>query len=352
MENDFSSSININSWVTLKKLENATREEFERYAQFILLLIGENYIKTRMNKDDGIDGYTLLRNELPRKGLDNDGNVKKVYKFFSIYGPEAKTSWTEKKAKIFKDLNNVLSYSTETQSIVDKWFLVTNFDLKHSYEVEIAAMCEDAGIEYELYYPQKMISLLDTPEQIYKALAFVDQLPAPKRKLTDFHYHIFAQESLKLLVEYQDRTTTEQLELVNYIINSMLLYIPAEEYIKGYSKKRMSFLGLSKTIKKYTTLHSNEHFLFHQYSKKQKRFFTHTFKDAKDLGLFKESHIYKDENNEFVLFVKDLYSLYWISIYIRSYITFRGTYSLIEILSRFHRHEQWKKKNESENKLA
>ncbi len=38
MERDFP-SVNLNTWMTLKKLENATREEFERYAQFILLLI-------------------------------------------------------------------------------------------------------------------------------------------------------------------------------------------------------------------------------------------------------------------------------------------------------------------------
>lgn len=352
MENNFSSSTNINSWMTLNKLENAIGEEFERYAQFLLLLIGEKYVKTRMNKDDGIDGYALLRNSFAHSFIDNEGNQKELYNFFSVYGPKAKTDWGEKRAKISKDLKNIISYSKETNSTVGKWFLVTNFDLKHSYESEISTMCKEAGIQYELYYPQKMVSLLDTPEQIYKALAFVHQVPAPERKLTDFHYHIFAQESLKLLCEYQDKTTTEQLELANYILKSMFLYIPPEEYIRGYSKKKMSYSVFSQIVAKHTTLYNKEHLLLHQYSNSQKRFFTYTYEEANELGIYKDSIIFKDKNNNYALVVKNLYSLYWITSIIRSSILRRGTYSISYALSLFHTQEKWNIKRKLKNKLA
>jgi len=352
MENNFSSSTNINTWMTLNKLENATGEEFERYAQFLLLLIGENYIKTRLHKDDGIDGYTLLRDYRNRLLIDSKGNRKEFYNFYSIYGPKAKTDWGEKRAKISKDLKDVISYSAENNSKVGKWFLVTNFDLKHSYEQEIASMCKDAGIEYEVYYPQKMVSLLDTPEQMYKALAFVHQVEAPERKLTDFHYHIFAQESLRLLTEYQDKSTTEQLDLVNYIIKSMFSFIPSEEYVEGYSKLKMSYSRISQIVAKYTALHNKEQFLFHQYSVKQKKFFTYTYDEAKKIGIYKDSIIYKDKNNEYTLYIKSLYSLYWLTVNIRSSISRKGTYNIYEELLTLNRQERMIARIRLRNKLA
>ena len=338
MERDFP-SININSWVTLKKLENATREEFERYAQFILLLIHKNYNKTRLTKDDGIDGYALLRQDHPSKMKDNDGSLIDVYEFFSIYGPEGKTDWNEKRAKIAKDLRSIVNYSAESKSEIGKWFLITNFDFIHSYEVEIAAMCKEVGIEYELYYPQKMISLLETPEHIYKALSFVDQAPSPRRKLTDFHFHIFAEESLKLLAEYQSRTTTEQLELVNYINSSLFLYVPEKEYMNYYSNKTMNFHLVRFLLSVHTSLSNEEFFLYHQYSKEQKRFFTYELEEAKNLGIFNDSVISQDEKGEYSLFIKDLIPLHTILVSIRFMIMRSGTYSMAKALSHFYKRE-------------
>ncbi|PES94721.1 hypothetical protein CN510_16880 [Priestia megaterium] len=349
MERDFP-SINVNTWVTLKKLENATREEFERYAQFILLLIHKNYNKTRLTKDDGIDGYALLRQNRPYKMKDNDGSSIDVYEFFSIYGPEGKTDWSEKRTKIAKDLKSIVNYSKESKSKIGKWFLITNFDFIHSYEVEIAAMCKEVGIEYELYYPQKMISLLDTPEHIYKALAFVDQAPSPRRKLTDFYFHIFAEESLKLLAEYQSRTTTEQLELVNYINNSLLLYVPEKEYMNYYSNRTMNFRLVNRLLSVYTSLPNEEFFLYHQYSKEQKRFFTYELEEAKNVGIFNDSVISQDEKGDYSLFIKDLKPLHTILVIVRYTIIRSGTYSIEKALSLFHTQEkyweQWKIKYE------
>ncbi|MEJ9307215.1 hypothetical protein ABEW33_27335 [Priestia megaterium] len=343
MERDFP-SVNLNTWITLKKLENATREEFERYAQFILLLIHKNYIKTRLNKDDGIDGYALLRNDYPYTERDKDDSLIDVYEFFSIYGPEAKTDWSEKRAKIAKDLNSIVSYSIESKSKIGKWFLITNFDFTHSYEAEIAAMCKEVGVEYELYYPQKMVSLLDEPEHMYKALAFVDQAPAPRRKLTDFYFHIFTEESLKLLAEYQNRTTTEQLELVNYIHNKILLYVPEEEYMNSYHKRRIHPLLVRELLWTHTSLPNEEFFLYHQYSKEQNKFFTYELEEAKNLGIFNDSVISKDEKGDYSLFIKDLVPLYSILVILRHMITGSGTYSITKALSLFYKQEEYRDK--------
>lgn len=83
---------------TAKKLENATGTEFERYAQFFLLLIFKDYKKTRLHKDDGIDGFRTMKSK----------SGKRKYEYFSIYGPESKTTWNNCILKIKNDFESII----------------------------------------------------------------------------------------------------------------------------------------------------------------------------------------------------------------------------------------------------
>jgi len=334
MDNNFSQ---VNSWITLKKLQNATREEFERYAQFILLLTHKNYTKTRLNKDGGIDGYSLLVDRLPRSKVKN-----KTYNFYSIYGPDAVTPWEQKRAKLKKDYDGILNHMSQTQTNINKWYIVTNFDFTHQYEIEIASMCEENEIEYELLYPQKIVSLLDTPEHIYKALAFVDQAPAPDEELTNYGAHIFAEKSLRLLCEYQNRTTTEQLEMLNYLRNTLLFFVPEEEYFKSHLKSFNKILKLRQIIRENTALQNEKAFLVHQYPPELKRFFTYTLEqaEAQDISFDMNVAISINENQTYSLFIKNLYPIYYL-VNDAYFMTNRtGTYSVYNLLTRLHRQEQ------------
>jgi uncharacterized Fe-S cluster-containing MiaB family protein len=87
-------------------------------------------------------------------------------------------------------------------------------------------MCQEVNVEFELYYPTKMIAELDTLEKIYKAAAFTGNAEAPSRKITDFHYHIFAEEVLKLLSKAEDEyITTEKLDLIKELNKHMFFYL-------------------------------------------------------------------------------------------------------------------------------
>ncbi|WP_456364464.1 hypothetical protein [Priestia aryabhattai] len=332
MENNF---FQINSWITLNKLQNATREEFERYAQFILLLTHKNYRKTRLNKDGGIDGYSLLVDKLL---------VKRDFKydFYSIYGPDAVTPWEQKKAKLKKDYESILNHIDQTQTQINKWYIVTNFDFTHQYELEIASICEENEIEFELLYPQKIVSLLDTPEHIYKALAFVDHAPAPEEELTNYGIHIFAEKALKLLCEYENRTTTEQFELLNYLRSSLLFFIPEEQYFKAHLKSFNSIIKLRTLIIKNTTLNNEKGFLVHQYPPELKRFFTYNLEqaEAQDILFDRNVALSKNENGTYSLFIKNLYSIYYLVNEAYYWTNRDGSYSVHTLLARFYRYEQ------------
>ncbi|MCL6572758.1 MAG: hypothetical protein K6T88_13925, partial [Bacillus sp. (in: Bacteria)] len=212
----------INSLFTLKALQNATKDLFEQYAQFFLLLIFDNYHMTRNTKDGGVDGYNILSRKVTRKRV-------RYVEYFSIYGPEGKTGWKEKKKKIQRDLEEVVKDSVKTNCEIKKWYLVTNFDSIKGYHHEIDEMCKNVNVEYDLFYPTKMVASLKTQEKIYQAAAFTGNADSPERPLTDFHYHIFAEEVLKVLCKAEyEFTTTEQIELIKELKKNIFFYLDAK----------------------------------------------------------------------------------------------------------------------------
>ncbi|MEX6702036.1 hypothetical protein ABS315_20930 [Peribacillus frigoritolerans] len=320
----------MSSWFTQNKLENATGEEFERYAQFLLLLIHKNYTRTRTHKDDGIDGYILKSNSKP--GVE----------YFSIYGPQSKTNWKQKKSKIMEDLQFIRRDSIKNQTKILKWYLVTNFVLTKSYESEISALCHPLQIEYEVYYPQKMISLLKTPEQIYQASAFIGTVEIPQRKLTDLYYHTFTQAALTLLCKFEWSTTTEQLDLIELIYQSILFYVPQNEYFNSFDDKGLSNIKVRKLLKDHTRIFSEIGILIHQYNSVYLRFDTITIEQAKDLHLYEDNVIWQNNNGEYSLQVRDLCILYDLLNALRSQVQYQGKYSVNEALERlFNYYLRW-----------
>lgn len=328
----------MSTWFTHNKLQNATGDEFERYAHFFLLLLHKNYMKTRLKNDEGIDGYVLLRGEC--------STFNREIEYFSIYGPEAKTAWKDKKKKISDDLTAIRKDSLKNQLVIKKWYIVTNFDFIKSYDQEIAEMCESLEIEYELYYPQKMVGFLKIPEQVYQVSAFLGTVDIPDRKLTDFYYHIFAKKVLEILTNYQQRAnTTEQLELINSLLQNIFFYIPQEEYFNQQSSKYNNISNLGTMLKKYTAIYSSEAVLIHEYDSEKMSFFTYNFDYAKRMGLIGEEIVGRNEKKNFFVRVNNLFVIYQILQNLKGQIAQKGKYSIKQALIMIYNWELRRKRH-------
>lgn len=319
----------MNSWITLNKLKNATGEEFERYAQFFMLLIDSRYFVTRAKKDNGIDGYIYLN-------VNNNKNIQ----YFSIYGPEAKTSWTSRKKKLLKDLQAIIDDATRSNSKIAKWTIVSNFAFTKDQSEELSSICTGKSIAYELLHPKKIISKLESLEQIYKAAAFVDGIPFPERKLTENYFHTFARDALKLLVKFEDDgvSTTQREELLRSLRKDILLYIPKDvcldlpaSRIANYNKKEMKTVDLLNIIRTHTRLNP-EFILIHQYSTKTESLHTYTLEEAEKLGIavgkLRVKKAYKDLNGTYYLRIDDLSILAYLMQLLLMQNRSKGKYSV------------------------
>lgn len=331
------------TWLTLKTLENATGEEFERYVHFFLLLIHKEYMKTRLKKDDGIDGFITLK----RHALSNRIPIE----YFSIYGPESKTTWKNNISKIKKDFEAVLIDSKKTESIISKWYLVTNFDSTKGQvselKSEMRVLCEKHNIpyesyekiEFEWYYPDKMISKLKSEEQISQAAAFTHSLEVPHLKLTDLHYHTFAKEALNLLSRNEGVSTTEKLDFVKYIHQSILFYIPEDIYIDPNVPPEKPY-RINEHLSHFTKLHSTEGIYIHEYDIKKRQFFTYNYEEAKHLELIKDDAIWFNKNHSYLIRIEDLRFIFRLNLEIWGQLRRKGGYTIDKAIATLYRRQK------------
>lgn len=328
----------MNSWISLSKLTNATGVEFERYAQFFMLLVDTRYHVTRAKKDNGIDGYIYL---------DSSSPFIKNIQYFSIYGPEPITSWKSKKQKLINDLKAVIDDASLTNSKIVKWSILINFEMtKNQYE-EISNICNEKGIIHEVLHPKKIISKLESVEQIHKAAAFVDGIPLLERKLTDYHYHVFAEKALKLLIKYEDDeiSTTEREELLMSLRKDIIFYIPKEVSLDLQGRKlfrynrEVKLINLLNIINEHTGLHDSESIWIHQYSTKTKDLHTYTLEEAEKLNLpvdiLNVRNVCSDNNNPkgyYYILVEDLSILAYLMNLLLKQNRLQGKYSVEKAL--------------------
>ncbi|GAB6549956.1 hypothetical protein bcgnr5378_37570 [Bacillus cereus] len=326
----------VSTWFTLNKLENATGEEFERFTHFFLFLIHKGYRKTRLKKDDGIDGYITLKNHF----LNQQKTTQPIpTQYFSIYGPERKTTWKNNLNKIKKDFEAVLIDSKKNNTLISKWYLVTNFDFIKQHEEdlkkEMHALFETYNIpyesynkiEFEWYCPTKMITELKSPEQMLQAAAFTNSVEIQYSKLTDYYYPKFTKNALELLVQNETLPTTDQLHLTRTIHKNILFYIPKEEYFNSDTPPEQPYRIL-RLLKNFTKIHSTEGILVHKYDIKTRQFSTYEYERAKDFDLIKEDAIWYNKNESYILRVEDLSILYKLNQRLCYQLTLTGKYSV------------------------
>lgn len=281
----------MNNWITHQALTNAVGDEFERYAQFILHLIYKGYTKTRLKKDDGVDGYILAGSLGLRRNME----------YFSIYGPESKTSTENKLKKIEDDLDSILKHSSKVKIPIKKWYIVINFDTTFEIDESIRILCEPYLLDYELLYPTKIIGMLEEKNEMFKALAFTTGVPFPDIELTNLHYHSFAERVLHLIVEHEEKsTTTEQINLLDYLYSKLLFYVPLK---KMDSKRQLISFSLSEWFYKHTFIYNEEGIFIHEYDLKRKKLYTYKDLESKKNKMPISDIIFFDKENSSV-FVK------------------------------------------------
>lgn len=320
----------VSTWFTLNRLESATDNLFESYAHFFLYLIHRNYRSTRRGTDEGIDGYIRV---------SKMGIMRSKLDYFSIYGPTSKTLWRERRKKINDDLKNIVKHAKSNKTEIITWNLVLNFETTKAQEGVIEEMCVQHNVKYNIYTPLKMIAALKTPDQIYQATAFTDSVEIDEDiflNLTDFHYHKFAEKTLKLLLKKENSTTTEKKDLLDSLAQSILFYLPQEVFEKFNTTNHTS-IYIKRAFIKNTSIYYPEAILIHRYIPDEKRFFVYNLKEAEVLGLIEktQSEIQKNEKNEYFIRVDNLYIIYRIIEDLRKQLNRVGRYSLENAIKKY-----------------
>ncbi|GAB6449874.1 hypothetical protein bcgnr5390_12850 [Bacillus luti] len=321
----------------LKKLENSTGEEFERYAQFCLLKIHVLYVPTRAKKDDGLDGYIIHHNK-------KTGTPYSV-EYFSIYGPEKTTLWKNKKSKILKDFQAIIDDSKKLNREIKKWNLVTNFSFKKSEEREIADMCNELNIDFEWHHPTKMIAHLITNEQMVQVAAFTDSAEVPFLELNNLYYDQFAKYLLEKLLQHESSPTTEQSDLLKELNNKVLFYIP--EDICAHAGYASLPVRIMRSLEKNTKIPSSNGILIHEYDQKIQKFLTYTAKHRDDTQPSKNQFVWRTKDGNYCIKVENLKVIYEILLNLQWQINRRGTYSINKMCLEMSMHYKRREHNQS-----
>ncbi|WP_214823860.1 hypothetical protein [Exiguobacterium algae] len=200
-----------------KDLEYATDNNFETFVQYILGLENNNYIGTRMKRDDGVDGLIIKR----------ESNDKKSVVLYSIYGPEQSTRWNIKMRKIENDLSEMIKHAVKYDEFTFKF--IFNFKLGFEQAEAFESLMHQNEIKYELYNPEKLITLLKTDSQIQSAVAFIVGIEGEDRPLTDFNNHVFAGEVLKVLQSFDlKEDLSDKMKKINDMVLQVLSYLSGE----------------------------------------------------------------------------------------------------------------------------
>ncbi|TWT08188.1 hypothetical protein FQV26_10370 [Planococcus sp. CPCC 101016] len=206
---------------TLREIESAWGEQFELYAQFILNLIQPQYTRTRVHKDNGVDGILYLR----------ESSKKNPPVFYSIYGPEKSTRWPAKLAKIKKDIQSIQNFS-ENEHLDYSICFVFNFYLGGDEVKSLNRLSKEMGILFIYLFPDTLISRLEAnSKQLLKAMAFINGVEQEPNELTDWNNHIFAGKVLEQLINlsnYQD--VGDRLRIIASMRAQLLTYLPWQEF--------------------------------------------------------------------------------------------------------------------------
>ncbi|MFL0366072.1 hypothetical protein ACH0BF_24045 [Pseudobacillus sp. 179-B 2D1 NHS] len=103
-------STRVNTKYLKSCLENLTSEQFEEAIHYLMNIIDpDEYVSTRLSKDEGIDGFKCYRkkNEIE-------------YDIFSIHTRRPCPSKESKKAKMKKDFENALKFFDSMENISEK----------------------------------------------------------------------------------------------------------------------------------------------------------------------------------------------------------------------------------------
>ena len=206
---------------TLRELESVTGEQFELYAQFILNLIQPQYTRTRVHKDNGVDGILYLR----------ESGRKNPPVFYSIYGPEKSTRWSAKMAKIKADIQSIQNF-TRNEHMNYSICFIFNFYLSGDEIKYFDQLSDEIGISFIFLFPDTLISRLKADsEQLLKAMAFINGVEQEPHDLTDWNNHIFAGKVLEQLIyisNYKD--VGERLQIIASMRAQLLTYLPWQEF--------------------------------------------------------------------------------------------------------------------------
>lgn len=212
-------NIKLKTYSTRQELYSATGERFEIYVQFILGAIKDDYIGTRIHKDNGIDGLIFSK------------KIKKSpNKLFSIYGPEKHTLWSKKFKKIQSDFQKMVMYYQDDDNEFEINFIF-NFKLSTQEAIEINHLITQFTENYKIYDPDKLISLLENTSQIQNVVSFISGTEPEERELIDYNNHIFAGKALEKLISLSEiKDTGDKIQEVLKIKYDLLTYLCIDDF--------------------------------------------------------------------------------------------------------------------------
>ncbi|TCI33822.1 hypothetical protein EVJ29_13105 [Exiguobacterium sp. SH4S7] len=322
-----------------KELEYATGDMFETDVQFILALENHNYIGTRMKKDDGVDGLIIKR----------ESNNKKSVVLYSIYGPEQSTRWNIKMRKIENDLSEMIKHAAKYDESMFKF--IFNFKIGFEQAEAFESLMHKNEIKYELYDPEKLITLLKTDSQIRSAVAFIVGIEGEDRPLTDFNNHVFAGEVLKVLQSFDlkedlsDKMTKindMKLQVMSYLSNEHMRIGPRFFSFKQESNVQLYLVPDRKQLVEKTQVNSGLEtaYLVHDKKKEIQRLSKEDFQMLHD-GLWEEElTVLSPYKGCLAVKVENLLVVYQILENCLSCLENSGDMDLYQVLLRMYRNQK------------
>lgn len=304
-----------------RKLWSLSGTVFEEHARFLLKLADVKFKFTRLHKDAKIDGYKFVRK---RKKKDE----KRVIHIYSVTSKEFATNSNSgglrKKAK--KDFFDAVDAASDNNYTLEKWLLVINYELPTDLGLELENMCHEQGVEFELISPTTLVANLRGADRIFEAASYFDAVDAPKAPYTDYSNHKFAQQALIDLCEHASKNTDEQLSLIKDIINTIMIKCSVDKNIP-LSYYRYGHIAKVSRINKeyvYSYKYVGSSFLPYEGIAEKEN-------DIISMLILRD-FVYQDENDFFIIKIRNLFPLYQLCKVLTEQLENTGTYHLEKAL--------------------
>ncbi len=320
----------IRSQMNSKRIETKLRElsgtAFEEHARFLLLLINKKYNTTRFTKDEGVDGFVI-----PNPSKLNNKN--REIEIFSMYGRMSGHNVTVNgfKRKIRQDFHKAKEWAESNGYEFVKWNLVINFELDTSFKIELIQLCAENNVDFEETNPSVLVSKIRGRNTLFEAATYFHTVDAPQMPYSSYSNHKLAEVALLNIVEAKNKTTDEKFEVLTNI-NTAIYQLMKENQALEENRKLRVYISLPRTIKINTRVLEN---YIYDYKYIEGLFIQTKHYDKKMDSFFRD----EDENN--VICVQDLASIYTLCKYLREQLEQTGTFSIEKALEKCMRFHSW-----------